>query len=100
MKLGFVGLGRMGSHMIARLLKQGVNQSEVARRIGVHRQTVIRWVRQLAVAGRAGLKKAAGPDANPNLAQRNSGKSRRSSSAVRKRWDMPPDCGPRCGCAT
>ena len=32
----------------AELLKQGMNQSEVARRRGVHRQSVIRWVRQLA----------------------------------------------------
>jgi len=51
----------------ARLLKQGVNQSEVARRLGVHRQTVIRWVRQLAVAGRAGLKKAGRAGRKPKL---------------------------------
>src|SRR5271166_4315213 len=30
------------------LLEQGVSQSEVARRLGVHRQSVIRWMRQLA----------------------------------------------------
>ena len=29
----------------AELLKQGVSQSEVARRLGVHRQSVIRWAR-------------------------------------------------------
>jgi transposase len=51
----------------ARLLKQGVNQSEVARRLGVHRQTVIRWVRQLAVAGRAGLKMAGRAGRKPKL---------------------------------
>jgi transposase len=32
----------------AELLKQGMSQSEVARRLGVHRQSVIRWARQLA----------------------------------------------------
>jgi len=42
----------------ARLLNQGVHQSEVARRVGVHRQSVSRWARQLEEAGRAGLKKA------------------------------------------
>jgi transposase len=42
----------------AELLKQGVSQSEVARRLGVHRQSVIRWAHQLAQSGRAGLKKA------------------------------------------
>src|SRR6516165_4094988 len=42
----------------AQLLKQGVSQSEVARRLGVHWQSVIRWARQLAQSGRAGLKQA------------------------------------------
>src|ERR1035437_1641358 len=42
----------------AELLKRGVSQSEVARRLGVHRQSVIRWARQLAQSGKAGLKKA------------------------------------------
>jgi transposase len=46
----------------ARLLKQGMSNSEVARRLGVHRQSVIRWARQLARCGVAGLKKGpAGP---------------------------------------
>ena len=42
----------------ARLLKQGVSQSEVARRLGVDRQSAVRWDRQLAQSGREGLKKA------------------------------------------
>src|ERR1039458_1429579 len=41
----------------AELLKQCVSQSEVARRLGVHRQSVIRWARRLAHSGEAGLKK-------------------------------------------
>jgi transposase len=51
----------------AALLKQGVSQSEVARRLGVHRQSVIRWVRQLAQSGRAGLRKAARAGRKPKL---------------------------------
>ena len=40
----------------AKLLKQGVSQSEVARRLGVHRQSVIRWARQLPQSGRGGFE--------------------------------------------
>ena len=40
----------------AKLLQQGVSQAEVARRVGVHRQSVIRWVRE--------LRKALGDDAD------------------------------------
>jgi transposase len=53
----FVGLERRRM-TAAKLLQQGVSQSEVARRLGVHRQSVIRWARQLAQAGPAALKKA------------------------------------------
>jgi|SRR5271166_174517 len=49
------------------LLEQGVSQSEVARRLGVHRQSVIRWMRQLAQAGRAGLKQAGRAGRKPKL---------------------------------
>jgi transposase len=49
------------------LLKEGVSQSEVARRLGVHRQSVIRWARQLAQAGRAGLKQAGRAGRKPKL---------------------------------
>ena len=52
----------------ARLLRQGVSQSEVARRLGVHRQSVIRWARQLARSGRVGLKKAGRAGRKPRLA--------------------------------
>jgi transposase len=51
----------------AELFKQGVSQSEVARRLGVHRQSVIRWARQLAQAGRAGLKQAGRAGRKPKL---------------------------------
>lgn len=42
----------------ARLLKKGIHESEVARRVGVHRQSVNRWARQLDESGISGLKKA------------------------------------------
>jgi transposase len=51
----------------ARLLRQGVSQSEVARRLGVHRQSVIRWVRQLAQSGVAGLRRAGRAGRKPRV---------------------------------
>jgi transposase len=42
----------------AKLLKQGIHEAEVARRVGVHRQSVNRWARQLSESGISGLKKA------------------------------------------
>jgi len=42
----------------ARLLKQGLRPAEVARRLGVHRQSVGRWREQLDREGLVGLKKA------------------------------------------
>jgi transposase len=51
----------------AELLRQGMSQSEVARRLGVHRQSVIRWARQLAQCGRKGLKKAGRAGRKPRL---------------------------------
>jgi transposase len=51
----------------AELLRQEVGQSEVARRLGVHRQSVIRWARQLAQSGRRGLKQAGRAGRKPRL---------------------------------
>jgi transposase len=39
-------------------LQQGLHEAEVARRVGVHRQSVNRWARQLAQGGRPALKRA------------------------------------------
>ena len=41
----------------AKLLKRGVPEAEVARRVGVHRQSVNRWARQLEQGGREALKR-------------------------------------------
>jgi transposase-like protein len=49
-KRGFEGLERRRM-AAARLLQQRVSQAEVARRLGVHRQSVIRWVRELRKSG-------------------------------------------------
>jgi transposase len=51
----------------AQLLRQGVAQAEVARQIGVHRQSVSRWAQQLAEGGRRALKKAGRAGRKPRL---------------------------------
>jgi transposase len=51
----------------ARLLKKGVRQSEVARRVGAHRQSVSRWAQQLEAAGLPGLRKAGRAGRKPRL---------------------------------
>jgi transposase len=40
------------------LLIKGLSEAEVARRVGVHRQSVNRWAKQIDDKGRAGLKQA------------------------------------------
>lgn len=42
----------------ARLLSKRLSEAEVARRVGVHRQSVNRWNQQLAESGLAALKRA------------------------------------------
>ena len=42
----------------ARLLRQGIHPAEVARQVGVHRQSVSRWAEQLKQGGVRALKKA------------------------------------------
>jgi len=51
----------------ARLLRQGVPQAEVARRVGVHRQSVSRWAEQLQHGGRPALKSAGRLGRKPRL---------------------------------
>jgi transposase len=52
---------------VARLLQQGFSEAEVARRVGVHRQSVNRWAQQLAEGGPAALKKAPRAGRPPQL---------------------------------
>src|ERR1700681_1153656 len=51
----------------ASLLAQGLSQSEVARRVGAHRQSVSKWAAELEAKGRAGLKKAGRAGRKPRL---------------------------------
>lgn len=51
----------------ARLLKQGIPEAEVARQVGVHRQSVNRWAKQLSTHGREGLKAASRAGRKPKL---------------------------------
>jgi len=51
----------------ARLLRQGIAEAEVARRVGVHRQSVNRWAGELAAKGRRGLKQAGRAGRKPRL---------------------------------
>jgi len=51
----------------ARLLGKGYSQSEVARRVGAHRQSVGQWARQLEQGGRRALKKAGRAGRKPRL---------------------------------
>jgi len=51
----------------ARLLKKGYSQSEVARRVKAHRQSVNQWARQLQQGGRRALKKAGRAGRKPRL---------------------------------
>jgi transposase len=51
----------------ARLLEKGYSQSEVARRVGAHRQSVSQWAVGLREKGRAGLKKAGRAGRKPRL---------------------------------
>jgi transposase len=51
----------------ARLLEKGYSQSEVARRVGAHRQSVSQWASELRKNGRAGLKKAGRAGRKPRL---------------------------------
>src|ERR1700739_5162112 len=54
----------------APILKQGASESEGELRLGVHGQSVIRWARQLAQSGRAGLKQAGRAGRKPKLSAR------------------------------
>lgn len=62
----FEGLERR-RRQAAELLREGVLQAEVARRVGVHRQSVSRWAQQLKRGGLRALKKAGRAGRKPRL---------------------------------
>src|SRR5262244_3722791 len=51
----------------AELLRQGFHQAEVARRVGVHRQSVSRWAEELERGGKRALRKAGRAGRRPHL---------------------------------
>jgi transposase len=51
----------------ARLLEKGYSQSEVALRVGAHRQSVSQWAVELQEKGRSGLKRAGRAGRRPRL---------------------------------
>jgi transposase len=51
----------------ARLLRAGISQADVARQVGVHRQSVSRWDQELKESGIRGLKKAGRAGRKPLL---------------------------------
>jgi len=51
----------------ANLLAKGLSQSEVARRVGAHRQSVSKWAAELRAKGLAGLRKAGRAGRKPRL---------------------------------
>jgi transposase len=67
-KRDFVALERRRMQA-ARFLAQGLSQAEVARRVGVHRQSVSRWERQLDGRGPAALKRASRAGRRPRLTE-------------------------------
>ena len=50
-----------------KLLDAGLPQAEIARRVGVHRQSVSRWAQEAKHKGRAGLLKAGRAGRRPRL---------------------------------
>ena len=49
------------------LLREGIHQAEVARRVGAHRQSVSRWAKQLEQGGKRALRKAGRAGRRPRL---------------------------------
>lgn len=62
----FAGLERRRFYA-AKLLGEGLPQAEVARQVGVHRQSVSRWDQQLQQGGLRALKKAGHAGRKPRL---------------------------------
>jgi transposase len=51
----------------AKLLEDGFTEAEVARKVGVHRQSVNRWAKQLNNGGRSALRRAARTGRPPQM---------------------------------
>lgn len=65
-KRDFVELERRRLKAIP-LFEKGLSQGEIARRLGVHRQSVSRWAQQYEAGGRTGLKRTGRAGRKPQL---------------------------------
>jgi len=79
----------------AGLLRRGVHPAEVARQVGVHRQSVSRWERQLQQGGVRALKKASHAGRRARLCQEDLQRIERGLNAVRRLWGTRPAYGLR-----
>src|SRR5437868_6863501 len=76
------------------LLDEGVNQSEVARRVKVARQTVARWAQECRSKGKRALKKAGRAGRKPLLKDKERKRLVERLLEVRRSWAMRLRCGP------
>jgi transposase len=68
-KRDFGALEKRRFEAVRLLAKSDLNQSEVARRVGVCRQTVSRWVEELKAGGKVALKRAGRAGRKPELSE-------------------------------
>ena len=92
---GVDGIGKLEERRLraADLLRQGVHQAEVARRLGVHRQSVSRWAEQMEHGGKPALRKAGRAGRKPRLRPADLRRVEKGLKRGRKRWVMGPGCG-------
>jgi len=76
------------------LLEKGYSQSEVARRVGAHRQSVSQWAAELREKGRAGLKKAGRAGRKPRLSAEDLGKIEQGLKRGPEVLGYETGCGP------
>src|SRR5579884_838212 len=74
----------------AELLRQGMHPAEVARRVGVHRQSVGRWAQQLKQGGLRALKKADRAGRRPRLSPEELRRIERGLKRGHNCWVMKP----------
>jgi transposase len=77
----------------ARLLEKGVSEAEVARRVGVHRQSVNRWAKELKRAGRSALKRASRTGRPVKLSATDLRRIEQGLSVDLRRWGTERVCG-------
>ena len=77
-----------------RLLEQGLNQSEIARRLRVVRQTVARWVQEYRAQGKSALRKAGRAGRKPRLSEKQRQQLEKHLLAGPERLGYETRCGP------